>query len=503
MEYLKGRGLSGVIARDFGLGFAPPGWDNLLKHLGGDTLQHKAMIDAGLLIENTETGRSYDRFRDRVMFPIRDSRGRVIAFGGRVLGDDKPKYLNSPETPVFHKGQELYGLYEARKANRDLDEIMVVEGYMDVIALAQQGLRNAVATLGTATSDEHLKRLYRIVPSVLFCFDGDAAGRKAAWRALESALPNLQDGRRARFLFLPEGEDPDTLVRREGTDAFMARIQQQAQPLADYFFQQLSEEADPRSLEGKAHLATLAAPLIEKIPGTNLRALMRQRLGEITGLHSEALQQISATAPSAAPQYDDSVYYDTSASHDEGDYYAPPEPAQSKRNGKKEWNKDWKKPGQRPDLKARKPRTPATVEPPALTTLRTLLHHPELAQKVEDVSHFAAEDDTYAQLLVALLGTLQKNPKLRSLQLIARWHGTDQGRLLRALAEKEWLISADNLEQQFFDTITTLAARQRERSLESLLRKARQGELSAEEKDQLRNLLNRNATPAISTSTGA
>ncbi len=243
VEYLKGRGLTGVIARDFGLGFAPPGWDNLLKHLGGDALQQKALIDAGLLIENADSGKRYDRFRDRVMFPIRDSRGRVIAFGGRVLGDDKPKYLNSPETPVFHKGQELYGLYEARQANRDLDEILVVEGYMDVIALAQSGLRNAVATLGTATSEEHLKRLFRLVPSVVFCFDGDNAGRKAAWRALEATLPNLQDGRRARFLFLPEGEDPDTLVRAEGVDAFRARLQQQAQPLADYFFQQLSDEA--------------------------------------------------------------------------------------------------------------------------------------------------------------------------------------------------------------------------------------------------------------------
>ncbi len=510
VEYLKGRGLSGVIARDFGLGFAPPGWDNLMKHLGGDALQQKALIDAGLLIENAENGKRYDRFRDRVMFPIRDSRGRVIAFGGRVLGDDKPKYLNSPETPVFHKGQELYGLYEARQANRDLDEIMVVEGYMDVIALAQQGLRNAVATLGTATSEEHLKRLFRIVPSVLFCFDGDAAGRKAAWRALEATLPNLQDGRRARFLFLPDGEDPDTLVRAEGTDAFRARIQQHSQPLADYFFQQLSDEADPRSLEGKAHLATLAAPLIEKIPGNNLRALMRQRLAEITGLNGEALQHMAAapvSAPSSTPTYDDYTYYDASPAYGEPDHFEPPEPVQPQpRNGKpgkKEWKKDWKKNGQGPDLMPRGPRTPATVEPPALTTLRTLLHHPELAQKVEDVSHFAAEDDTYAQLLVALLGTLQKNPKLRSLQLIARWHGTDQGRLLRALAEKEWLISADNLEQQFFDTINSLAARQRERRLESLLRKARQGELSAEEKDQLRNLLSRNAIPATPTSTGA
>lgn len=292
VNYLKGRGLTGEIARDFGLGFAPPGWDNLLKHLGGDNLQLKAMLDAGLLVENSDTGKRYDRFRDRVMFPIRDSRGRIIAFGGRVLGDDKPKYLNSPETPVFHKGQELYGLYEARQKNRDLDEIMVVEGYMDVIALAQQGIRNAVATLGTATSEEHIKRLFRLVPSILFCFDGDQAGRKAAWRALESVLPNLQDGKRVRFLFLPEGEDPDSLVRAEGEDAFRARITQQAQPLAEYFFQQLMLEADPATLEGKAHLATLAAPLLEKIPGNNLRLLMRQRLSEITGLSGENIGQI-------------------------------------------------------------------------------------------------------------------------------------------------------------------------------------------------------------------
>ncbi|WP_437879559.1 DNA primase [Pseudomonas sp. LRF_L74] len=508
VEYLKGRGLSGEIARDFGLGFAPPGWDNLFKHLGGDTLQQKAMIDAGLLIENADTGKRYDRFRDRVMFPIRDSRGRVIAFGGRVLGDDKPKYLNSPETPVFHKGQELYGLWEARKNNRDLDEIMVVEGYMDVIALAQQGLRNAVATLGTATSEEHLKRLFRLVPSVLFCFDGDAAGRKAAWRALESTLPSLQDGRRARFLFLPEGEDPDSLVRAEGTDAFRARINQHAQPLADYFFQQLSEEADPRSLEGKAHLVTLATPLLDKIPGSNLRALMRQRLSEITGLSGEMLQQVQQSQPPSQPQIasheppaDYDHYYEVQPEHmdvaDYANHIEPPAEAyepRPKRDGKPwkkdgEWKKggDWRK-GSRDNTPARKP---VNVESPTLTALRTLLHHPSLACKVEEVSHFAAEDDTYAQLLVALVGALQKNPKLRSLQLIARWHGTEQGRLLRALAEKEWLISADNLEQQFFDTITSLVARQHERSLEQLLRKARQSELSPEEKEQLRTLLTR------------
>ena len=504
VDYLKGRGLSGVIARDFGLGFAPPGWDNLLKHLGGDSLQQKALIDAGLLIENAETGKRYDRFRDRVMFPIRDSRGRVIAFGGRVLGDDKPKYLNSPETPVFHKGQELYGLYEARQHNRDLDEVVVVEGYMDVIALAQQGLRNAVATLGTATSEEHIKRLFRLVPSILFCFDGDNAGRNAAWRALEACLPSLQDGRRVRFLFLPEGEDPDSLVRQEGADAFRARLHQQAQPLAEYFFRHLAEEADPSTLEGKAHLATLAAPLLDKLPGANLRALMRQRLSEITGLAADSLRQTEATPyPAAAAEYPP-PYDEPSAAA-----YAD----QPSAEGRTAWQErkprtggdNWKgKPWQRRDPPAMPaPRSGAGVEPPTLSALRTLLHHPQLAQRVEDAGHFAAEDDTYTQLLVALLESLQKHPQQNSLQLIARWHGTEQGRLLRGLAEKEWLIRQDNLEQQFFDTITTLAARQRERSLEGLLHKARHSELSAEEKLRLRELLSRSDTGASPGPSGA
>lgn len=511
VDYLKGRGLTGEIARDFGLGFAPPGWDNLFKHLSNDTLQQKAMIDAGLLVENAETGKRYDRFRDRVMFPIRDSRGRIIAFGGRVLGDDKPKYLNSPETPVFHKGQELYGLFEARKFNRSLDEIIVVEGYMDVIALAQQGLRNAVATLGTATSEEHMKRLFRVVPSVLFCFDGDQAGRNAAWRALEATLPCLQDGRRARFLFLPEGEDPDTLVRSEGTDAFKARINQHAQPLADYFFQQLTEEADPRSLEGKAHMATLAAPLIDKVPGANLRTLMRQRLSEITGLNSEAVSQLAQNAPAktqAQPTYDPGIDYDAMPDYSDfqqPDTYLPQQewtPKKPGAGGKKWENKPWDKKGKRTGEREQA-WIPVGVEPPTLTALRTLLHHPQLAKKAEDAGHFAAEDQTNNQLLIALVEAVQKNPKLSSIQLLSRWHGTEQGRLLQRLLEKEWLIDADNLEQQFFDTITSLSARQRERNLEQLLRKARQGELSTEEKKQLLDLLGRNNPASNPTSTGA
>ena len=515
VDYLKGRGLTGEIARDFGLGFAPPGWDNLYKHLSSDTLQQKAMIDAGLLVENAETGKRYDRFRDRVMFPIRDSRGRIIAFGGRVLGDDKPKYLNSPETPVFHKGQELYGLFEARKNNRNLDEIIVVEGYMDVIALAQQGLRNAVATLGTATSEEHMKRLFRVVPSVLFCFDGDQAGRNAAWRALEATLSSLQDGRRARFLFLPEGEDPDTLVRSEGTDAFRARINQHAQPLADYFFQQLTEEADPRSLEGKAHMATLAAPLIDKVPGANLRTLMRQRLLEITGLSGEAVSQLVHSAPQdTPPAYDPGMDYD--AMPDYADFHQPQEafapqqewtPKKPGAGGKKWDKKPWSKNGKRGDRdEAYAPRTPVAVEAPTLIALRTLIHHPQLAGKVESADHFANESNTYAQVLIALIEAVQKNPKLNSIQLMARWHGTEQGRLLRALAEKEWLIDGDNLEQQFLDTINRLSAGQHTQTLDELIKRARQPGLSAEEQiqiaKQMRDLLKQNVYASNPTSAG-
>jgi DNA primase len=426
------------------------------------------------------------------MFPIRDSRGRVIAFGGRVLGDDKPKYLNSPETPVFHKGQELYGLYEVRQHSRSLDEIMVVEGYMDVIALAQQGLRHAVATLGTATSEEHIKRLFRVVPNILFCFDGDRAGRAAAWRALESCLPALQDGRRVRFLFLPEGEDPDSLVRREGEEAFRARMAREGRSLADYFFQHLSAEADPDSLEGKAHLASLALPLIEKVPGANLKKLMLQHLSTLTGLASEQLGGLVAAPVVRAPARTLAADEQGADAPPSGWYEDQPPPAwESMEEAPRSWQPERR---ERPEPRERGRGRPERngVEPPTISALRTLLHHPQLAQKVEDASNFAAEDDQLAQLLVALLESLQKQPGQTPLQLLARWHGTEQGALLRSLAEKEWLIGPDNLERQFFDTISRLIAQQREqqqaRELDALLARPL-GELDDKEKARLRELL--------------
>lgn len=505
VNYLKNRGVSGVIARDFALGFAPPGWDNLSKHLGGDTLQEKAMIDAGLLAENEDTKRRYDRFRDRIIFPIHDSRGRIIGFGGRVLGDDKPKYLNSPETAVFHKGQELYGLYEARKHNRQLNEIIVVEGYMDVIALAQQGLRNAVATLGTATSAEHIKRLFRVVPNILFCFDGDNAGRKAAWRALEATLGNLKDGQQARFLFVPDGEDPDSLIRSEGLEAFQARIAQQSVALTEYFFTHLAEEVNLDSLEGKAHMATLASPLIEQIPGANLRALMRQKLTQMTGLDTapEAMPDHSPEPPqdwAPASAYEQDAADFDSYTFNTDDYSDMPTlaPTQSFRKfDRKEKSRSANSAPARQSKRAQ-----VAVETPHLAALRTLLHHPHLALKVDTASKLAAEDDLYAQLLVSLLEALQKSPDLQPLQLMTRWYGTEQGNLLLALAEKEWLIDEDNLEQQFFDTITRLATRQRERLIEQLLNKARSDVLSSEEKQHLRELFEQHNNAPSTAETG-
>ncbi len=314
IDYLKQRGLSGEIAKDFALGYAPPGWDNVLKRFGGDEKKLQVLRDAGLISEK-ENDKRYDRMRERIIFPIRDGRGRVIGFGGRVLGDDKPKYLNSPETPVFHKGQELYGLYETRQTHKQPDQILVVEGYMDVVALAQFDIRNAVATLGTATTPDHLKKLYRTANEVVFCFDGDRAGRDAAWKALKTALPLMSDGRQARFLFLPNGEDPDSLVRKIGTDAFREELQH-AQPLSEFLFAKLESQVDTNSIDGLARMGELAKPLLSELPQGTFRVMMEkaleQRLGvsvdigkakppENTPIKRQAKPVAASSAPGMSP----------------------------------------------------------------------------------------------------------------------------------------------------------------------------------------------------------
>ena len=304
IDYLKGRGLTGEIAAEFKIGFAPDAWSGLREALGGGArpVPSKVLLEAGLIGRN-EGGREYDRFRGRVMFPVRDGRGRIIAFGGRLLGDGQgPKYLNSPETPIFHKSQELYGLFEARKSSRRLESLIVVEGYLDVIALAQAGIRNTVATLGTATGEEHYRKLYRYVDEVICCFDGDAAGRRAAWKALESALGHLGGGRRLKFMFLPDGEDPDTLVRGQGADDFRRRIGT-ATPAIEYLFAELTQGLDLTALDDRARLADLAAPYVQRVPsGSPLQQMMRGRLQELTGVGGADARPDQALPRRPAPQ---------------------------------------------------------------------------------------------------------------------------------------------------------------------------------------------------------
>ncbi len=301
VSYLKNRGVSGEVAASFGLGFAPQGWSNLMDALvkTDDTDgTGKRLLAAGLLVKN-ESGRTYDRFRDRIMFPIQDYRGRVVAFGGRVLGDGEPKYMNSPEHPLFHKGSELYGLFRARGAIREAQKSLVVEGYMDVVALAQHGINYATATLGTATTSMHLQRLFKVTPEIVFSFDGDRAGRAAAWRALENTLPEMQDGRQVSFLFLPDGEDPDSMVRSDGREAFEQRVSK-SQSIADYLIEQLTKELDLERLDGRARLAERARPHLQKIPDGVFKQLLVEEFARQCHTQPERLL-LSKQTPQSSP----------------------------------------------------------------------------------------------------------------------------------------------------------------------------------------------------------
>ncbi|MEZ5554667.1 DNA primase [Haliea sp.] len=458
VDYLKQRGLTGEIAKRFDLGFAPPGWDNLLQALGDSEEQRKWLLETGMLVQN-EAGRTYDRFRDRVMFPIRDQRGRIIAFGGRVLGDDKPKYLNSPETPIFSKGRELYGLYQARQANRKLDRVLVVEGYMDVIALAQHDITQATATLGTATSQAHLERLYRLTPEVVFCFDGDAAGRKAALRALEAALPCMEDGRQARFLFLDEGEDPDTLVRKVGSDAFRELVRR-ATPLETFLFEAVSEDLDTTTLEGRARLSKLALPWLRQLPEGVFRQLMFRSLAERTGLTVAELMHLEA--PPLAPA---------------------PGPTN-------------KAPGEQPEGGGPKRRNPSGRAPLGYSNLAQaaialLLHQPDIAARVE-VAAIAALEGEDIVLLRELLALLQRRPDSNTAMLLGHWYGTPEGELLSRLAGEERLIPREGIEQQFIDTVEALAQLPQRSELSARVDKLKAtnyAEMSEADKQQLRDLL--------------
>ena len=287
IDYLKGRGLTGAIAARFGLGFAPPGWQSLAAVL--TDYSSRAPVEAGLVIQGDD-GKRYDRFRERIMFPIVSQRGQIIGFGGRVLDKSEPKYLNSPETPLFEKGRELYGLFQARQAIREAGRVVVVEGYMDVVALAQFGVGYAVATLGTATTPWHVQKLLRQTDEVVFSFDGDSAGRRAAWRALENSLEQLQDGKQVKFLFLPEGHDPDSFVRAQGKEAFEAALAQ-ALPLSAFALKELSERVDMGSAEGRAKFLQDAGPLVKRIAAPMLGLMLRKRVAELAGVTQTELEQ--------------------------------------------------------------------------------------------------------------------------------------------------------------------------------------------------------------------
>ena len=471
--YLKNRGVSGATAKQFRIGYAPPGWDNLLQSLGQDTAMRDLLLASGLAIFNPQRQSHYDAMRDRVIFPIRDFRGRVIAFGGRVLNDDKPKYLNSPESPVFHKGQELYGLYEARQSGK-LTRLLVVEGYMDVVALAQAGIHEAVATLGTATSTTHVERLFRVVPEVVFCFDGDSAGRRAAWRALENALPALRDGVGAKFLFLPDGEDPDSLVRKEGAAMFRARIDADSVPLADQLFKHLSETLNLASIEGRTQLATLALPLLMAVPESLFRTLLLQRLSEITQLsvavlekqlaqmlekhesQAVAREQAAKAAAEAVtqsaqlttgsqqahnhfaqnhqPQHDDSqdVAYDTHWAAGDDERSAIDEAYYSSLANSS---------GQQQVARKPRPQVPARPSLRSLSAqaIRLLLREPSHAQLWPETT-LSSLNDPETDLLCTLAQALREAPERSLAALLGSWHGRPEGEALAAIAAAESLL---------------------------------------------------------------
>ncbi|MDO6423069.1 DNA primase [Saccharophagus degradans] len=511
VSYLKGRGLSGAIARDFGMGYAPPGWDNLLVKLGTNEEDRHLLVESGLVIRKEGEGKLYDRFRHRIMFPIKDTRGRVIGFGGRVLGDDKPKYLNSPETPVFSKGRELYGLYEARQSNRKLERLLVVEGYMDVIALAQYGMRNAVATLGTACGEDHLKLAFRYVNEVVFCFDGDNAGRTAAKRALVNALPAMEDGRQIRFLFLPEGQDPDTLVRQIGAERFTAQIENGV-PLEEFLFDAVAEGIDVNSMEGRARFGKLAAPLLNTLPNGIYRELMFANLAKRTGLSLDLLleltkEKVSLVAEPAKPEANQqpqpepelpahlganiggNISASTPPHLDESYAHIPPlEPDYVARTAQ---------------TSAPKPapvkRSSITLNPVRLCTI-LLLEYPKLVATLNNIPARAETEDEELTRLFDLIEYIQQRPNCSFNSILGYWggrYGIEQQQALADLVANQLMGSVRsvenyNPEQELEQSLARIGQKLQKANNQKELAKLQAkglGNLNNEEKERFRELV--------------
>lgn len=449
IDYLRGRGLDGDTAREFGIGYAPAGWDTLLASMGTTETDRQHLLAAGLVIAR-DTGGFYDRFRERIMFPIRDARGRVIAFGGRIIASGEPKYLNSPETPLFHKGRELYGLYEARRAVRKLERVLVVEGYMDVVMLAAHGIRNAVGTLGTATTTEHLRRLFGVTEEIVFCFDGDRAGRDAAWRALQTSLPLLQDGRQIRFLLLPDNEDPDSLVRGEGAQAFSERIGT-SMPLSRFMLDSLTRDLELDNLADKARLTALAKPLLAQLPDGVYRELLAEELARCVGLPRSRLNELMAAGADSVPVNE------------------PKAPRRSSRPG-------------RPVETANRR---GSLSRQAISLL---LHYPDVTSQIPLPDALLSADLRGVELLRELHGLANSRPGVGTPALLERFRGRSELPHLAQLLSEEQLIGAEEAGAEFADCLERLVSAAMQQELAELLHEASQRTLSAEELSRLADL---------------
>ena len=447
LAYLHQRGLSADVIQRFGIGFVPDVFDLVLNKFGRSKDEQDRLFDLGML-KRSERGKAYDTFRNRVMFPIRDRRGRTIAFGGRVLGDERPKYLNSSETVTYHKGNELYGLYEALQANDSPELLLVVEGYMDVVALAQFGVDYAVASLGTATTPEQIQLAFRSTEQIVCCYDGDRAGRDAAWRALENALPYLEDGRQLKFIFLPDGEDPDTYIRQYGKDGFEQYLQQ-AQSLEAFLFEHLlKQNIDLATKEGKSKLASLAVPLINRVSGETLRLYLQNALGQKLGI----INPIQLEKLFARP--------------DNGTISAPQSAVKKL-----------------PEMK----RTPMRV------MVALLLQNPQLAQLPYDLAIFKAlkRDVAGLDLLENLTALCRENVGITMGQILEHYRDTNYAKPLEMLAVWDHLIEDEQIETTFVDTLAYYANQLTEQRIEELIGKDRSGGLDAQEKQELVQLLSK------------
>lgn len=439
MAYLQKRGLSIDTIKRFALGYSPQGWDNLQKKVINNALLQEQLIKTGMLIKK-DNNSCYDHFRNRIMFPIYDQRGHVIGFGARTITNETPKYLNSPETILFHKGNELYSLYHARQKPSALASIIIVEGYMDVLTLSQVGITQVVATLGTAITTEHIRRLLRYTSDLVFCFDGDAAGQKAAWRALETLLPLLQDGIQARFVFLPEGEDPDTIIQKEGAEAFKQRIQD-AHSLSEFFFQQLSHQADLSKLEGRAKLKQRVVPLLNKMPDSLLAHMMKQRLAAI--LRIEVAELNRYLIPKVQSNTAVTVMQDKNS----------------------------------------------TQAKPLKLALMLLIQYPYLSKTVKDIFSLKDLELKESELWHEIFIFLEQNPEANTASIIEYFRASPYNSAIMEFATYEHLIPDDGINAEFSGAIERLCELQREQKVEHLLSKANQVGLNSEEKKNLQDLI--------------